>query len=341
MRYIGVSKAHWNAFYDIRVNTRDEQKPVELAYKASISQNTGENWKDVGLTLETAEPTFGGQIPRLHPWIVLGGSISKTSEGSRAPHTEAEKMGHGEEHHANIIATFTIEGKMHIPCDGATHSVSMMTLNLDSKTYWVAVPKREARAHVRAKIKNASEYPLLGGPAHVYVDGSFIASMELPVVCPGEYFDCPLGHDPSIHLTYHPRTKKTSRTGFYSKSTTQTFTQRTTIINMKTSAIEGLRVYDQFPVSEDPRVSVKYISPGLCSEPTETTSGEIKVLDKVKGTAGICARWSGADEIDVNCETFGKDGKFEWICAIPSQGKIELQSQFEVTAPLHSQIVGL
>lgn len=110
---------------------------------------------------------------------------------------------------------------------------------------------------------------------------------------------------------------------------------------MKTSAIEGLRVYDQFPVSEDPRVSVKYISPGLRSEPTETTSGEIKVLDKVKGTAGICAQWSGADETDVNCETFGKDGKFEWICAIPSQGKIELQSQFEVTAPLHSQIVGL
>ena len=127
----------------------------------------------MGLTLETAEPTFGGKIPRLHPWIVyrptsenstlkgstfgssfggfssLGGSISKLSEGSRAPHTEAEKMGHGEEHHANIIATFTIEGKMHIPCDGATHSVSMMTLNLDSKTYWVAVPKREARAHVR------------------------------------------------------------------------------------------------------------------------------------------------------------------------------------------------
>jgi hypothetical protein len=100
-------------------------------------------------------------------------------------------------------------------------------------------------------------------------------------------------------------------------------------------------VFDQFPVSDDPRVTVKYISPGLSSGSKESTSGEIQVPDKVKATSGVYAQWSGADEPDVNAETLGKDGRFDWICSVPPQDKIELRLQFEVTAPHHSQIVGL
>lgn len=123
------------------------------------------------LTLQTAEPTFGGKIPRLHPWVIYrsapeeggsfgssfgsfsggsyGGSVSMTRKGdSTAPRAGAAET-HHEEPHVNIIATFMIEGKIHIPCDGTTHSVTTMRLNLDSKTHWVAVPKREARTHLR------------------------------------------------------------------------------------------------------------------------------------------------------------------------------------------------
>jgi hypothetical protein len=40
--YLAVHNALWKAGYDIRVNTLTKEKAVELTYKASITQNTGE-----------------------------------------------------------------------------------------------------------------------------------------------------------------------------------------------------------------------------------------------------------------------------------------------------------
>lgn len=36
-----------------------------------------------------------------------------------------------------------------------------------------------------------------------------------------------------------------------------------------------------------------------------------------------------------------EDGKFDWICTVPGQGKIDLFLQYEVTAPLRASISGL
>ncbi|KAK2465785.1 hypothetical protein APHAL10511_002329 [Amanita phalloides] len=56
-----VNNANWNAVYDIRVDTQTKENPVTLIYKAAITQNTGEDWQDVTLTLETATPSFAGK----------------------------------------------------------------------------------------------------------------------------------------------------------------------------------------------------------------------------------------------------------------------------------------
>src|SRR5260370_10500814 len=45
-------------------------KPVELVYKAAITQRTGESWDDVPIILETATPTDNVTIPKLNPWRV-------------------------------------------------------------------------------------------------------------------------------------------------------------------------------------------------------------------------------------------------------------------------------
>ena len=45
-------------------------KPVELVYKAAITQSTGEPWDDVPIILETATPTDNVTVPKLDPWRV-------------------------------------------------------------------------------------------------------------------------------------------------------------------------------------------------------------------------------------------------------------------------------
>lgn len=61
-----VDKAGWYPTYDIRV--KDISNPITLAYKANIYQSSGEDWKDVKLTLSTANPQQNGEKPFLPVW---------------------------------------------------------------------------------------------------------------------------------------------------------------------------------------------------------------------------------------------------------------------------------
>ncbi len=63
-----VQNASWEPLYDLRANTGE--KKIELTYNAMVWQNTGEDWKDVTLTLSTAQPVIGGTQPALGTWFI-------------------------------------------------------------------------------------------------------------------------------------------------------------------------------------------------------------------------------------------------------------------------------
>jgi len=195
---------------------------------------------------------------------------------------------------------------------------------------------------------------LLSGPASVYVDGSFISRSDVPLVSPEESFDCPLGIDPSIRVTYQPLSKKATQSGFVTRSSNTTFTQRILLHNTKSIAVDNVKVLDQIPVSEDSIITVKLISPPLESTNipggtvTSTSSGVenksgVKVPPPVKVAQGIVAQWDGADDLtsEDDLSSLGNDGKISWVCSIPSQGKVTLTLQWEVSAPLKTNITGL
>lgn len=62
-----VENAGWTPTYDLRVE--DISKPINLAYKANVYQFSGENWKEVKLTVSTANPKQKGTPPLLNNWI--------------------------------------------------------------------------------------------------------------------------------------------------------------------------------------------------------------------------------------------------------------------------------
>ena len=63
-----VQNASWQPIYDLRASTIE--KRIELTYNAEVWQNTGEDWKDITLTLSTAQPVVGGSQPTLPTWFV-------------------------------------------------------------------------------------------------------------------------------------------------------------------------------------------------------------------------------------------------------------------------------
>ncbi|PPR01511.1 hypothetical protein CVT24_001881 [Panaeolus cyanescens] len=382
--HYAVSSASWKAVYDIRVDTNTEKKAIQLVYKAAITQTTGEDWNDISLTLDTSNPTFGLSMPTLHPWTlyirpqVISYSSSPHARSSsfasgpgmpfqpamlpmQAPIIIPQSMEHrGAEVNSKgaVSATFTVPGLISIPSDTFSHNVTITKLSLESVMSWVCIPKKDTKTHLKAKINNVSEYTLLPGSAHVYVDGSFISKISVPLVSPEETFDCPLGIDPSIRITYHPRSKKISKSGFYTKSTNYVYQQRITIFNSKTHAIDNLKIIDQFPLSEDSNITVKHIDPPLAFPASESSSKssskgsisasnstlDLKSIAPVKVSKGVVAQWDGADEVesgDVPINSIGKEGKLAWMCSIPASSKLGLLLRWEVTTPVKADVVGL
>jgi Domain of unknown function (DUF4139)/N-terminal domain of unknown function (DUF4140) len=76
-----VRDAGWFATYDLRV--KDVSSPIDLAFKANVVQSSGEDWKDVKLTLSTGDPTESGVAPELEPWLLrFGYPVAYTVYGS-------------------------------------------------------------------------------------------------------------------------------------------------------------------------------------------------------------------------------------------------------------------
>ncbi len=61
-----VRDAGWFVNHDIRVSSINE--PINLTMKANIHQNSGEDWKDVKLTVSSGNPTEKNVAPELKQW---------------------------------------------------------------------------------------------------------------------------------------------------------------------------------------------------------------------------------------------------------------------------------
>ena len=119
-----------------------------------------------------------------------------------------------------------------------------------------------------------------------------------------------------------------------------TFYQRIKIVNTKSIAIECLKIIDQFPISEDFAISVAVANPALVI-PLPNKKGEVEVPKPLNIGDGVIAQWADADQPDVDLEALGKDGKFEWICSLASQKKLNLNIAWEVNFPQRSDVSGL
>jgi hypothetical protein len=63
-----TTEANWFASYDLKVNNVVE--PVTLNMRANVIQSSGEEWKDVKLTLSTGSPTINNNKPEITPWFL-------------------------------------------------------------------------------------------------------------------------------------------------------------------------------------------------------------------------------------------------------------------------------
>ena len=78
-----MQQAGWTPSYNVRVQDVDD--PMRLECQAMVTQNTGEAWEDVSLTVATGSPSQNRTKPELQPWYIdgsAGGTVQHTGVSS-------------------------------------------------------------------------------------------------------------------------------------------------------------------------------------------------------------------------------------------------------------------
>ncbi|HTD99976.1 MAG TPA: mucoidy inhibitor MuiA family protein [Mucilaginibacter sp.] len=75
-----VHNASWFPTYDIRA--KNVNSPIRISYKANVSQQSGEEWKNIKLTLSTGNPSVSGSKPELNPYYLNFGMYIRPQDGT-------------------------------------------------------------------------------------------------------------------------------------------------------------------------------------------------------------------------------------------------------------------
>jgi uncharacterized protein (TIGR02231 family) len=274
--------ASWGPVWDARLDPGTEL--MELALRAEITQQTGEDWKDVKLAVSTAEPGRGLYVPSLESRWLTGAppppppsrSYSKSmpmsappSMARSAPSMPSEAMAEYDEpiqlatpqataEQGLLAATFTTPRRETVDGSGKARSVALSRFPLKAKIARVTAPRVEPAVFLTAKATNETGLPLLAGAAGVYVGEEFVGRSPLPATPPGGEIELAFGADGRIEVERRVLERKHETSGVVSKDEVFKYRVRVGLKNRYATPVE-VRVLDLVPVSREEKISVKVL----------------------------------------------------------------------------------
>ncbi|MGB0929909.1 MAG: mucoidy inhibitor MuiA family protein [Chitinophagales bacterium] len=283
-----VYGAAWHPVYDVRVNS--DTNEVSLAYKAMVSQRTGEDWENVGLQLSTAKPHISGEPPLLGSWflskysppkynkkrrelnaIVVESASEKAKESIYDMEEIVEESMERERTTVDTKAAsvvFGVGSKTTISSDNQPQQVNILERIYKTEFVHITIPSKSTHTYLKAKITNDSEYPLLSGASNIFMDNHFVAKSAIPFTASSANFELGLGIDESVKVEYKTLQNLRKTVGFIKNKEKMLYAYQTTITNSKKRAIQ-LTIHNQMPVSNDNDIEVELIEP-VYEEDTDT-----------------------------------------------------------------------
>jgi uncharacterized protein (TIGR02231 family) len=271
-----TSGASWTPMYDLRA--KDVNSPITLHYKATVTQTSGENWKDVQVALSTGNPSLGATKPELSVWYLnfmqpvykqqeyLNKNSSMNARGERAytpAIADVESMDKNVKVDQYQLSTeFEIQIPYTIMSDGKEVIMDIQTSSLPAMYSYYVTPKLDRDAFLMASITGWEQLNLLQGPANVYFENSYVGESFISPGATTDTLRLSLGRDKRI-VVKREKVKDLCSTKVISGNTVKQFVYVLSVRNTKTETI-NITIEDQIPVAghESIKVTVDETSDG-------------------------------------------------------------------------------
>ena len=286
-----VGRAGWAPAYAIR--SEADRSKVSVEYDAMVVQQTGEDWRDVRLSLSTAEPTRASSPPPVAPWFVdvvvpvpvampstpvaMGFAPAAAAPEPMAPGAPNEGGAFGSAElagkaellelaadadviDAGIAVSFELPRPVTLVSDAAKRQRTRIgTVSPETAFGYVAAPILAERVYLRGTLRNASAFQLLPGRAQVFMGGEFVGETQVPSVAPQGEFRVWFGPDPALSARREVLSKVTGASGLFGGAELTTWNNRITVSN-GTGRDVTVEVLDRRPVSRNEKVEAKLAS---------------------------------------------------------------------------------
>ena len=273
-----VTSAGWTPSYDLRAV--DINNPISMNYKANVYQSSGEDWKNVKLTLSTGNPSQSGTKPYIQPWYLTFyvpityhneyNAYQQRPQASKAPAAREEvsaKLSEITVADAGSSANYTqvvenqtnVEFEISIPytiiSDNKQHAVDIQTYSLPAKFQYYCAPKIDRDAFLLARVTGWDQYNLLSGEVNLFYEGTYVGKSYLETRTAKDTLDISLGRDKNIAVT-RIKLKDYSSSAFVGMNKKELSAWEINVRNKKKQDINVV-VEDQFPISNDKDIEVE------------------------------------------------------------------------------------
>lgn len=305
-----VGNCGWVPSYDIRV--KDVNSPSVIAAKANVYQNSGQDWKNVKLSLSTGNPSRGNTKPNLNPWWLsltenlprkdyykksMADEKSKGRYADDAPMPAAAMGSEGISEEiistqnvrsrsaANFTtvasntttnSTFEIKIPYTIKSDGGDNFVEIQKYDIAANYKYFAIPKTDKDAFLLAELIGWDKSELLPGDANVYFENNYVGKTYFDSRIIDDTLSVALGRDNNVIINRKQIKELNERTAVNGAQKKVTRTYEIEVKNTRKAAIE-LDLEDQIPLSNNELLIVELLDSGKAEYNKETGKLEWKL----------------------------------------------------------------
>jgi uncharacterized protein (TIGR02231 family) len=267
-----VGGASWSPAYEARLG---ENNAVELSTFGTITQATGEDWKNARLTLSTAVPRQNAtppEIGKLQVWaderepprkaLVSRSELQEHARASGAAGPGGARLGVADQ---GVSVQMTLPEPADVAGDGTPARLLVARTRMNATVRYRTAPKFMPFVFRVAELTNSAPFPLLSGPVDAFRRGHFLGRYGTERIATGDRFTLTFGVEESMKVKRKVVAEVQRVEGLFGGKRHHRYEYKLEVANYLGTAQE-LELTEQVPVSElddvqvviDPRTTAGY-----------------------------------------------------------------------------------